>query len=49
LNARRVASGEPPGFPEYPGANLPLMRALTTLGAALCSGLACIVIVIAWF
>jgi hypothetical protein len=21
LNARRVASGEPPGFPEYPGAN----------------------------
>src|SRR5262249_3534230 len=47
LNARRVASGEPPGFPEYPGANLPLMRPLMTLGAALCSGLASIVFT--WF
>ena len=33
LNALRVASGEPPGFPETPGANLPLMRPLLTLGA----------------
>src|SRR5262249_28793131 len=47
LNARRVASGEPPGFPECPDANLPLMRPLMTLGAALCSGLASIVFT--WF
>src|SRR5262245_61627532 len=46
LNARRVASGEPPGFPECPDANLPLMRPLMTLGAALCSGSS---IVFTWF
>src|SRR6516164_6119476 len=26
LNDLRVASNEPPGFPDHPGANLPLMR-----------------------
>src|SRR5262249_1043485 len=47
LNARRVASGEPPGFPENPLANLPLMRPLITFGAGLCSGLGSIFF--AWF
>src|SRR6516164_8230197 len=28
FSALRAASGDPPGFPEYPGANLPLMRPL---------------------
>jgi hypothetical protein len=47
LNARRVASGLPPGFPENPGANLPLMRPLMTLGAVFGSVFA--FIVFAWF
>src|SRR6516225_7951886 len=33
FSALRAASGDPPGFPEYPGANLPLMRPLMALGA----------------
>jgi len=47
LNALRVASGLPPGFPENPGANLPLMRPLMTLGTA--SGLGLASIAFAWF
>jgi len=47
LNARRVASGDPPGFPETPGANLPLMRPLMTLGAVFDSVFA--LIACAWF
>src|SRR5262249_8838611 len=45
--ARRVASGDPPGFPENPGANLPLMRPLMTFGVALCPVFSSIVF--AWF
>jgi len=47
LNALRVASGDPPGFPENPGANLPLTRPSMTLGAVFDSVFA--LIVFAWF
>src|SRR6516164_1754728 len=43
FSALRAASGDPPGFPEYPGANLPLMRPLMTWGTVSRLGLACIV------
>jgi hypothetical protein len=47
FSAFRARSGLPPGFPEYPGANLPLMRPLMTLGAVFGSVFA--FIVFAWF
>src|SRR5262252_3599720 len=47
FSALRAASGDPPGFPEYPGANLPLMRPLMTWGTVSRLGLACIVF--PWF
>src|SRR5215831_3033335 len=42
FSALRAASGDPPGFPEYPGANLPLMRPLMTWGTVSRLGLASI-------
>src|SRR5262245_8648752 len=47
LSALRARSGLPPGFPENPGANLPLMRPLMTLGAVF--GSVSAFIVFAWF
>ena len=47
FTTRRTASGDPPAFPEYPGANLPLMRPLMTGGTVSRLRLACIVF--AWF